>query len=154
MQSPTRAKLSPGAELVAYAGIAPFVICPLAMALLPSYEQRQMAQQIAIAYGAVVLAFLGAVHWGLALAGHMHWSHSRLAGSLLPAVCGAVAVLLGGQRALALLVVAFGLFWLYEHRRIADDLPEAYMRLRRNLSLAGCSLLAITMILSDYVGLT
>ena len=148
-----RASLHPTAELLAYAGIVPLVACPLAMALLPGYEQRQLAQQIAVAYGAIVLAFVGAVHWGLALAGHMHWSHTRLAGSLLPAVCATAAIVLAGQRGLALLVVGFGLFWLYEHRRAAAELPDAYLRLRRNLSLAGCALLAVTMILSDYVGL-
>ena len=112
MQPTPRGSLSPKAELVAYLGILPFAVCPIAMALLPAYEQRQLAQQIALAYGAVVLAGVGAVHWGLALAGHMHWSHTRLAGSLLPAICAAAAMVLGGQRGLALLVVGLGLFWL------------------------------------------
>ena len=154
MQPTPRGSLSPKAELVAYLGILPFAVCPIAMALLPAYEQRQLAQQIALAYGAVVLAGVGAVHWGLALAGHMHWSHTRLAGSLLPAICAAAAMVLGGQRGLALLVVGLGLFWLYEHRHAASELPDDYLRVRRNLSLAGCALLAVTMILSDYVGLT
>jgi hypothetical protein len=131
----------------------PFAICPLAMALLSSYAQRQLAQQIALAYGAVVLAAAGAVHFGLALAGRLSWRAERIAGAILPAVSGATAVVLGGQRGLALLVVAFGLFWLYEHRSVGDELPPDYLRLRRNLSVSGCCLLAFTMILSDYVGL-
>lgn len=124
------------------------------MALLPSYELRQLAQQIAVAYGAVVLASVGAVHFGLALAGRMAWRPQRIAGALLPALIAAVAVVLGGQRGLGLLVVGFGVFWLYEHRSVGEELPEAYLKLRRNLSVAGCLLLALTMILSDYVGLT
>ena len=74
-------------------------------------------------------------------------------GAILPALCGVAAVILGGQRGLGLLVIALGLFWLYEHRSVGSELPPDYVRLRRNLSLAGCSLLAFTMILSDYVGL-
>jgi hypothetical protein len=124
------------------------------MVLLPSYEGRFLAQQIALAYGAVLLAGAGAVHFGLALAGRLAWRPQRLLGAVLPSVCGAAAAVLGGQRGLGLLVVGFGVFWLYEHRSLGDELPQTYLTLRRNLSVAGCSLLALTMILSDYVGLT
>jgi len=148
-----RSSLAPAAEIVAYAGIAPLVLCPLAIAFLPEYGQRFIAQQAAVAYGAVVLAALGAVHWGLALAGRLPWNAARALGGALPAGCGVAAMLLGGQRGLALLVVALGVFWLYEHRGIGEELPEDYLQLRRNLTLAGCFLLAITMIISDSFGL-
>jgi len=148
-----QAPLGAEIELAAYAGILPFILCPLGMALLPSYEWRLLSQQIAIAYGAVLLAGTGAVHVGLALAGRLAWRPQRLLGATLPALCGATAVVLGGQRGLGLLVVGFGLFWLYEHRRLGDELPPPYLTLRRNLSVAGCLLLALIMILSDYVGL-
>jgi hypothetical protein len=151
--APTKSALSAHAELIAYAGIVPLLVCPLAMVLLPSYALRELAQQFALAYGAVILAAAGAVHFGLALAGRIPWRAARIAGAMLPALGASIAVVLGGQRGLALLVVSLGLFWLYEHRRVGTELPESYLRLRRNLSLAGCSLLAVTMILSDYVGL-
>ncbi len=151
---PPRLSLAPAAEIVAYIGIVPLVLCPLAIAFLPEYGQRFVAQQVAVAYGAVVLAALGAVHWGLCLAGRLGWSVPRAIGAALPAAAGVAAVVLGGERGLALLVVALGLFWLYEHRGIGTELPEDYLQLRRNLTLAGCCLLAITMILSDTVGLT
>jgi Protein of unknown function (DUF3429) len=141
------------AEIVSYAGVVPFVLCLLGIALLPGYEARELAQRIAISYGAVVLAFVGAVHWGLALAGRMDWRAVRIAGAILPALLGVAATVLGGQRGLALLVVGFGLFWLYEHRSVSGELPAAYVSLRRNLSLVVCTLLAVTMILSDTAGL-
>ena len=71
----------------------------------------------------------------------------------LPAVIGATGTLVGGQRGLALLVVGFGVFWLYEHRSVGPELPPAYLSLRRNLSLVVCTLLAVTMIVSDTAGL-
>jgi hypothetical protein len=148
-----RASLTPAAEILAYVGIVPLVLCPLAIAFLPEYGQRFIAQQVAIAYGAVVLAALGAVHWALALAGRLALTIGRALGAALPAGCGVAAVLIGGQRGLALLVVALGVFWLYEHRGIGEELPRDYLQLRRNLTLAGCFLLAITMILSDSAGL-
>jgi hypothetical protein len=146
-------RLNTIAEIVSYAGVAPFVLCLLGVAMLPGYGEREMAQRIAISYGAVVLAFVGAVHWGLALAGRIAWSPLRIAGAVVPALLGVAATLLGGQRGLALLVVGFGMFWLYEHRSVGAELPAAYVSLRRNLSLVVCALLAFTMILSDSAGL-
>jgi hypothetical protein len=146
-------RLNTAAEIVSYAGVVPFVLCLLGIGLLPHYGARELAQRIAISYGAVVLAFAGAVHWGLALAGYMSWRPTRIAGAIVPALLGAAAGVLGGQRALALLVVGFGVFWLYEHRSVGAELPPAYISLRRNLSLVVCMLLAVTMILSDTAGL-
>jgi hypothetical protein len=130
------------------------VLCLLGVGLLPGFQERELAQRIAIAYGAVVLAFTGAVHWGLALAGQLPWRPLRIGGAVLPALIGATAAVLGGQRGLGLLVVGFGVFWLYEHRSAGAELPAAYVSLRRNLSLVLCALLALTMILSDAAGLS
>jgi hypothetical protein len=149
----SRGSLSPAAEIVSYAGVLPFAACLLGMFALPTYEMRELAQRAAVGFGAAALAFVGAVHWGLALSGFLSWSPLRLAGSVAPAVVGAAAVLLGGQRGLGLLVAGFGVFWLYEHRVLGTALPEVYLRLRRNLSVAICLLLAITMILSETAGL-
>jgi hypothetical protein len=146
-------RLNTTAEIVSYAGVAPLVLCLLGVGLLPDFATRELAQRIAIAYGAVVLTFVGAVHWGLALAGRIAWRPMRVSGSILPALIGAAAVVLGGQHGLALLVVGFGVFWLYEHRNVGSELPAAYLSLRRNLSLVGCLLLAVTLILSDKAGL-
>jgi len=152
-QGGAASRLNTTAEIVSYAGVVPFVLCLLGVALLPNYALRELAQRIAISYGAVVLAFVGAVHWGLALAGHIAWRPARIGGSILPAVIGAIGTVIGGQRGLALLVVGFGVFWLYEHRSVGAELPAAYLSLRRNLSLVVCTLLAITMIVSDTAGL-
>lgn len=146
-------RLNTAAEIVSYAGVMPFVLCLLGVSLLRDYEFRELAQRIAIAYGAVVLAFVGAVHWGLALAGHLSFRPVRLGGAVLPALLGVASIILGGQRGLALLVVGFGVFWLYEHRGVGTELPPDYLSLRRNLSLVVCTLLAVTMILSDSAGL-
>lgn len=153
IESGTVSRLNTGAEIVGYTGMVPFVLCLLGIALLPDYAARELAQRIAVSYGAVALAFVGAVHWGLALAGRMPWRPLRVGGAVLPSLLGAVATLLGGQRGLALLVVGFGVFWLYEHRAVGAELPAAYLSLRRNLSLVVCTLLAITLFLSDKAGL-
>jgi hypothetical protein len=144
--------LGTAAELLGYLAVAPLLACFAAVVALPGYAAHELAQRASIAWGAVLLAFGGAVHFGLALAGRLPATAARAAAAL-PALAAAAAVLLGGQRALALLTVAVGLFWLYEHRVLGAQLPSAYLTLRRNLSLATATLLALTMIASDAAGL-
>jgi hypothetical protein len=133
--------------------VAPLVLGLAAIGLLPDYAARELAQRITIAWGAALLAFTGAVHWGLTLAGRLPRSAPRIAGALAPALLGSAAVVIGGQRALALLVVGFGGFWLYEHRVLGAALPQDYLNLRRQLSMATCLVLALTMFVCDGAGL-
>jgi hypothetical protein len=147
------ARPAPAAELLSYLAVAPLLACLACVALLPGYTGRELAQRGAIAWGAVLLACAGAVHWGLALGGRLPSTPARTAASAAPAIVAAVAVLVSGQRALALLVVGFGVFWLYEHRSLGTLLPPAYLSLRRNLSVATATLLALTLIASDAAGL-
>jgi hypothetical protein len=147
------ARLDPAAELLGYLGVAPLIVCLACVVALPAYPGRELAQRGAIAWGAVLLAFTGAVHWGLGLAGRLPPRPARTVAAALPALLAAAAVLTGGQRALALLVVGFGGFWLYEHRVLGALLPPAYLGLRRNLTLATATLLALIMIASDSAGL-
>jgi hypothetical protein len=147
-------RLEPAAEWAGYLGVVPLIVCLAALGLLPGYGARELAQRGAIAWGAVLLAFVGAVHLGLSLASRPQWESARILAALAPALVGAAAVITGGQRGLALLVVGHGVLWLYEHRSLAARLPPAYLAMRRSLSLATCMLLALTMFVSDAAGLT
>jgi hypothetical protein len=140
-------------EWAGYLSLAPLVLCLAGVGLLPAYAWRELAQRTAIAWGAVLLAFAGAVHFGLALGGRLPWERAHIGAALAPALLGAAAVVAGGQRGLALLVVGFGGFWLYEHRVLGAQLPAAYLNLRRQITLATCMLLALTMFVSDAAGL-
>ena len=147
------ARLGIAAELLGYLAVAPLIVSLACEVTVSGYAGRELAQRGAIAWGAVLLASAGSVHWGLALAGRVPSAPARMAAASAPILVAAAAVLLGGQRALALLTVGFGLFWLYEHRSLGSVLPPAYLSLRRNLSLATCTLLALIMIASDAAGL-
>jgi Protein of unknown function (DUF3429) len=133
--------------------VAPLVLCLAGVGLLPGYAAQELAQRIAIAWGAVLLAASGAVHWGLALGGGLTRPRARLGGALSTALIGAAGVVVGGQRGLALLTVGCGVFWLYEHRALGSELPPTYLGLRRQLTLATCMLLALIMFVSDTAGL-
>jgi hypothetical protein len=132
-----------GARLAGFLGLAPFGLALLCVTWGAGHGYLDIGRQLAIAWGAVILTFVAAVHWGLALAGRWQWSLSTIVGSTLPSVVGALAVLLGGERGLALLIAGFGLFWLFEHRTHAEHLPGDYLALRRALTLGVCTLLVL-----------
>lgn len=134
--------LSPLARQAGYLGVLPFVAA-LAAVLSGDADLRVIGERLALGWGAAILAFVAAVHWGLALADRRRWSVAVVVSSTLPSLVGALAVVLGGSRGTALLVVGFGFFWLYEHRRQGDELPPDYLQLRRALSLTVCILLAL-----------
>jgi hypothetical protein len=138
--------LPPGASALGYGGLVPFAAAVIGIVLLDG-EMRALAARALLAYGAVILSFLGAVHWGLVLARPAADTARRLLGGVLPALAGWVALLLSTRFGLALLVVAFGGFWLYEHRVLgAGFLPLSYLGLRRDLTLGACALLTLGLI--------
>ena len=81
------------ARPLGYFGLVPFAAGALVM-WLGGPELAGFAERAVLAYGAVILSFMGAVHWGLA----MHSAHPRrnrqLALSVVPALVAWVALLL------------------------------------------------------------
>jgi hypothetical protein len=125
------------AKPLGYAGLVPFAACALVMLVLPDAGTRDAAGRALLGYGAVILSFLGGVHWGLVLRGASpERAGGLLAAGVLPSLAGWVALLLPFEPAAAVLVGGFGLFWLYEHRVLGTAvLPPGYLALRRWLTL-------------------
>ena len=146
-------RFNTAAEWASYLGVAPLIACLAGVGLLPALAWQELAQRAAIAWGAVLLAGVAAVHWGLALAGRLPREGVLLGGALVPALVGATGVVVGGQRGLAVLVVGHGCFWFYEQRVLGSVLPPPYIALRRQMTLATCMLLALTLFVSDTAGL-
>lgn len=132
------------ARLLGLAGLLPF-LGSLALAAAGAEAARGAALSALAAYGAVILSFLGAVHWGLALGpGRPEAVGARLGLGVLPALIGWVALLLPPVP--ALLLLAAGLLGTAGVETLAARrgmLGAAYLRLRWGLSLAAAaSLLA------------
>lgn len=153
-RAPSWPRAPAATQWVGYLAVGPLILGLAGVGLLEGHAARELAQRATLAWGAALLAFTGAVHWGLMLAGRLPWSAGCLAGALAPLVLATLALLAGGQRGLALLVVGFGGLWLYEHRVRGAQLPPDYVNLRRQVSVAICSVLAVTMFLSEAAGLS
>ena len=95
------------AWLLGLAGLLPFAGAALAFFAAPD-SWRGFAEGALIAYGAVILSFLGAVHWGLALRAPVEeapMGPARLTLGVLPALVSWVALLLPDVFALPLLAL-------------------------------------------------
>lgn len=122
-------------------GLIPFVT--LAVACVSGQPQLPFDRLPAlIGYGAVILSFLGGVHWGIALSpdayrlGAGNIDRLRLAIGIMPALIAWGAMLLQPQAALAVLAAGFFLQFLIDLRGSSrGHLPAWYPRLRGPLTL-------------------
>lgn len=142
----TESRLPPLAVIIGAAGLAPFFLSALG-AVRADPISGQFGTMALISYGAVILSFLGAVHWGFVIEGAREPAESlRLALGVLPALVGWAAVLLGliAQPALALgvLIAGFAGTILVEQRaRHRELVPRAYIILRWGLTVVVLGLL-------------
>jgi hypothetical protein len=133
-------------QALGFGGLIPFVAAAFAMVLLPEGGSRDLAGRILVGYGAVILSFLGGVHWGLVLRDRPPDASRPLVMGVLPSLAGWATLLLPFEQAVAAQVACFGGFWLYEHRVLdAAVLPAPYLVLRRWLTLVVCAALALTL---------
>lgn len=143
-----RAGLPPGMRELGLGGLLPFMAGAIATVLAPDAAFAATARGALVAYGATILAFLGAVHWGLILAGRGPAPAPRhLVLGVVPSLVGAVALLLPADRGLALLIIGFAGWYFLEQRVLGPAvLGEAWLRLRRTLTGVAISCLVLALI--------
>ena len=130
------------ANLLGFGGLVPFAGCAVLM-----YSGSPGASIVALfanaVYGAVILSFVGAVHWGLTM--REDRSAYWYVWSIIPAILGWLSiVLLDIKISLLALAIAFTLAWSVDRQASLQGLiPSWYMQLRHILTAgATVSLLA------------
>lgn len=142
------AAVPPAARLLGLAGLIPFWVPVLILALAIDPALRLDAQRALLGYGAVILAFLGAVHWGVALRMGEGADWRRLGWSVLPSLIGWVALLLAPVPGLVLLILGLGAAFVVDVRAIHGAvLPGWYLPLRRVLTVGALSALLLALLL-------
>ncbi|MGX1096020.1 DUF3429 domain-containing protein [Amorphus sp. MBR-141] len=96
-------------------------------------------------YSAVILSFLGGVHWGLALSARDTTARDReLLFSIVPVLVGWIAILFASKTALMVLTIAFLLQGLFDiWMALRDHAPNWYARLRIEMTAIVCVVLLI-----------
>lgn len=119
------------------AGLVPFVVLTSALFALPAHTRPQMLYWLT-AYAAVILSFVGALHWGLAMVHPQMREQDRtlyMGWSVVPALAGWVSLLLPAKTGLLLMAATFAVHYAAD-RQLAQRfaLPAWYLRLRGGLT--------------------
>nr|WP_282452954.1 DUF3429 domain-containing protein [Lysobacter sp. CAU 1642] len=108
------------------AGALPFAACVLAALLWP--QRGGMALNLFIAYGALILSFIGGTRWGAALlSGAGPW---RFVEAVLPSLLGLAALATHFRPSIALGLLAGGFLVWWWLDRADPRWPPAYRTLR------------------------
>ena len=121
------------ASILGFAGVTPF-IAGLVLLYLYNDPLRGWGEWILISYGAIILSFMGGVHWGAAMI-REDSSIGALGRSVLPSLLALPALAIGGAN--GLLILAFGFLGLviYDVSEVQKKrLPQWYPYLRRPLT--------------------
>ncbi|MDY7578796.1 DUF3429 domain-containing protein [Herbaspirillum sp. RTI4] len=122
---------------LAYGGLLPFV-CLMSASLLDA-PRSGVWQQLLLNYGAVILSFVGALHWGIAMSAPDMSERKRtvcFAWSVIPALLAWLALLLDPIAASALLAAGFAAHFMQDWRLMRHTgLPQWYLPMRLQLSV-------------------
>jgi hypothetical protein len=121
--------------ILGFAGLIPFFACAAGAWLLGN-PATTIAVNLQLTYGAVVLSFLGAVYWGLALAEAAAGNWRRMTPAVLPALVGWAALMIPSTLGLVLLAAGFAGTFLADRAAVtANRAPAWYAALRKPLTL-------------------
>ena len=171
-------RVPPAATLLGFAGLIPFYVAVGLLYYLEDPRYGGFLLYVLLLYSAIIASFVGAVHWGLAMA-NIGWEGQRrpiadrlndgadgqqnfepavrqMMWSVIPALFGWAIVLAFNidQRAwvaLLLMIVLYGAQLYGDVQAVRQDLaPEWYLELRRPVTLA--VLIALFLALFGSVG--
>jgi hypothetical protein len=98
-------KLRLQAQLLGYAGLIPFIALSIGTWVeLPIIQRPHYLLQ---AYAAVILSFMGAVHWGMVISVPSEEARAQLFASVVPPLLGWIALMLPQVIAYSLLTLSF-----------------------------------------------
>ena len=118
-----------------YAGLLPFFAGAAELWLLPGI-MTDFVEAALLAYAAVILSFMGAIHWGLAMRSHRDIVNLQLGLSVVPALLGWLALMLPVTLAYPLLIVAFLTLYFFDLAAVRLNLaPPWYPTLRLPLTI-------------------
>jgi hypothetical protein len=144
-KKPDSSGVPPAAAWLGGFGIIPFVVLSLAQTFAGEALKERLSFAL-LAYGAVILSFLGGIHWGLAIAvpqiDNTLWRRMTL--STVPALVGWVALVTPAGIGFFILAGAFVAMLLADIQASRmQEAPVWYPRLRWPLSCGAVATLLV-----------
>jgi hypothetical protein len=130
--TPAASGLSPAALRLGYAGLLPFVGGALLVWLVREEAHPYVALALS-AYGAVIVSFLGGIHWGLAFR-HTEPPLRLLVWGVLPAIVAWLAVIMPPSAGLVILGAMLVTCYAVDRRLYAEEGVAHWLMLRFRLS--------------------
>jgi glutaredoxin len=129
-----------------YGGLLPFVLGLLAVGLIPEAALRERAADLTLAYGAIILAFLGAVHWGRLLErGTLAEAPMLAVWGVMPSVVGWLSLALPFAWAAPIQALLFLEVYIVDRQLLrAEPSARPYLALRARLTGVVASLMVGT----------
>jgi len=94
------------------------------------------ALSVLIAYAAIILSFMGAIHWGMAMSATDKGRSQYMIVSVIPALAAWVALITPVIPALTILLFGFIALYLYDSVvEKSQGFPAWYKSMRRNLTI-------------------
>ncbi len=121
-----------------YLGVTPLL---LATAFVIADAQKLLAIDFVRAYAAVILTFIGAIHWGRAM---YNTSGSLLTVSVLPSLFASGCLLLAPGVAIPLLAAGFIAIMIFDYRQYGDI--DWFQKMRIQLT----SMVVFLLLLNSY----
>ena len=141
--TPTREQMPPAVIFLGGAGVIPFGAAATGCWLDPDLARQGLWLTAGIAYGAIILSFLGGIRWGAGFG----WRNRSLefALSVLPSIAGWVSLLLPAIVGVSILIAGFLLQALWDVIGVQNrQLPAWFGKLRLVLTtLVVISLMAM-----------
>ncbi len=135
------------AKLLGLGGLIPFVgLAVASWSGIPWLQSEAIGLQMG--YGAVILTFLGGVHWGRSLSPDQQINWARMIWSVLPSLIAWIALRMYPMTGLSVLIAAFAIAFFVDRQAVRDGFfPEWYLPLRRILTLGAMGSLIATLAL-------
>jgi len=136
-------------KILGYAGLIPFLVFSIGHWITLPYIDDPSA--ILIAYAAVILSFMGAIHWGAAITTSDKKHSAHLIVSVIPALIAWLALLLPADFSMSVLLLGFIILLVYELALATPEgLPDWYITMRITLTTVvslclSASLIAVAM---------
>jgi hypothetical protein len=130
--APAPAGLTPAALRLGYAGLLPFGVGALLVWLVREDAHPYVALALA-AYGAVIVSFLGGIHWGLAFR-HAEPPTHLLAWGVVPSIVAWLAVMMPPSAGLVILGAMLVACYAVDRRLYAEEGVAHWLTLRFRLS--------------------
>lgn len=139
--------LKPIVYTLGYLGLVPFV----GLSLLTGLEIKLFESQhfMLISYAAIILSFMGAIHWGTSMCINEKISVIMLVVSVMLALLAWAALLLPAMYSYQLLIVSFSVLCIVDHYLLPI---QHYQRWYLNMRVALTTIVVLCLVVSAYLG--